>query len=463
LGLLTIAAMLPEAWEKRLTDMNVKPLKDKDLKWAEYVFISAMITQKDSVREVVRRCGQLKKKIVAGGPLFTTGYDEFEEVDHMILGEAEANFPRFLKDLEEEKAKRIYPAGQWPDISKTVIPLWDLINMRHYAAILVQYSRGCPFDCEFCDIPILNGRRPRTKEKAQFLKEFDAIYDHGWRGAVFVVDDNFIGNKGKAKKLLPEIIRWMTKRRYPFSLLAEVSLNLVDDEELIKLMVEAGFRRVFVGIESPAEESLTECNKYQNKNRDMMAAVKKIQNLGMEVQGGFIVGFDSDSPFIFDRQIKFIQESGVVTAMVGLLNALPETKLYKRLKRECRLVANSNGNNTDISLNFTPKMDTKILINGYKKILKNIYSHKKYYERIITFLKEYRPIRRGKLDFYDCMAFIKSIWFLGIIGKGKLYYWKLLFLSLFKYRRGFAEAVTLSIYGLHFRKVVRNLESEKTV
>ncbi len=458
LGLLTVAAILPGNWEKKLVDMNVDSLDDTDLKWADYVFISAMITQKDSAIEVINKCKQLNIKIVGGGPLFTTGYQEFEEVDHLILGEAESSLPIFLKDLQEGKPQKRYASDTWPNVSKTPVPLWSLINVKHYAAMLVQYSRGCPFDCEFCDIPILNGHKPRTKEIDQFIREFDVLYEHGWRGAVFVVDDNFIGNKNKVKKLLRELIIWMEKHKHPFSLLTESSLNLVDDEELMELMVMAGFRRVFVGIESPAEESLVECNKFQNRNRNMIAAIKKIQNFGMEVQGGFIVGFDNDPPSIFDRQIKFIQESGVVTAMVGLLNALPETKLYKRLKKECRLLANSSGNNTDISLNFIPKMDNELIIDGYKKILSTIYSHKKYYERIITFLQEYHPVRRGKPDFYDCMAFLKSIWFLGIVGKGKKYYWKLLLLSLFKYRRGLTEAITLAIYGLHFRRVLRDLD-----
>ena len=388
LGLLTVASLLPEKWEKRLIDMNVSDLIEDDLKWADYVFISAMVVQKKSALEVIRRCKNLGIKVVAGGPLFTTGYKEFEDIDHFVLNEAENTLPAFLDALKKGCPQHIYTSKEWPDLKKSPSPQWELINMKKYASMCIQYSRGCPFDCEFCDIIALNGHKPRTKSKGQILDELEVLYTQGWRGGVFFVDDNFIGNKERLKKeLLPSLIHWMKQKKYPFSFFTETSINLSDDEELMQLLVKAGFRKVFIGIETPNEESLTECNKYLNKNRDLVACVKIIQGNGLEVQGGFIVGFDNDPLSIFERQINFIQKSGIVTAMVGLLSALPGTKLYQRLKKEDRLLKVPSGDNTDFSINFIPKMNVETLINGYKKILNTIYSPKYYYKRVITFLK----------------------------------------------------------------------------
>jgi len=456
LGLLTVAAMLPGEWEKKLIDMNVTRLTDGDIKWADHVFISAMVVQQNSVKEVIARCKRLGTRIVAGGPLFTTGYEEFDGVDYFVLGEAEVTLPPFLRDLEEGCARHLYTSNERPDVSKTPIPLWPLINMKHYSSMNVQYSRGCPFNCEFCDIIILNGHKPRTKDKEQVLAELEALYHRGWRDGVFIVDDNFIGNKKKLKlEILPAIIEWEKRKKYPFALSTEASINLADDEELMRLMVRAGFSAVFVGIETPNEESLVECAKLQNQNRDLVASVKKIQSYGLEVQGGFIVGFDSDPISIFKNQISFIQKSGIVTAMVGLLNAPLGTRLYHRLKKENRLIKAFTGDNTDCSLNFIPKMDHETLINGYKHILNTIYSPGHYYERVKTFLREYKPRGEiaGRLQFYHLRAFVKSIWFLGIREKGRRYYWKLFLSTLLKQPRKFPLAISLSVYGYHFRKV----------
>ncbi len=457
--------MLPQEWEKKVVDMNVSPLKDKDIQWADYVFLSAMITQKESTFEVIERCNSLGTKIVAGGPVFTTGYEEFEGVDHFILGEAETTFPPFLEDLKNGRAKHIYASEERPNITQTPIPAWDLIKLKHYFSMPVQYPRGCPYDCEFCDIVIMNGHKPRTKATKQLLQEFEVLYKQGWRGSIFIVDDNFIGNKAKVKAMLPEVIKWQEKRNFPFLLFTEASLNLSDDEELMKLMVDAGFDKVFIGLETPIEASLAECNKFQNENRDMVAAVKAIQNHGMQVMGGFIVGFDNDPESIFDSQINFIQNIGVVTAMVGILTALPKTRLYNRLKEEGRLLKTSSGNNTDGSLNFIPRMDPDIVINGYQRILQTIYSPKKYYERIGTFLEEYKPTRtrRQRIGFGETRSFLKSVWHLGIVGKSKRYYWKLMTKALFKHRQAFPEIVTLAIYGLHFRKVAEAITKPRTL
>ena len=457
LGLLTVAAMLPGEWEKKLVNMNVTSLTDEDIGWADYVFISAMVVQRDSVREVITRCKKLGTKLVAGGPLFTTAHEEFDEVDHFVLGEAEVTLSPFLADLERGCAQHIYASSERPDITKTPIPLWSLINKKKYSAMSVQYSRGCPFNCEFCDIIVLNGNKPRTKDKDQLLAELDALYCQGWRAGVFIVDDNFIGNKRKLKsEILPAIVEWTKAKKYPFALSTEASINLADDEELMQLMTDAGFNTVFVGIETPNEESLVECNKPQNQNRDLVASVKKIQNHGLEVQGGFIVGFDSDPLSIFKSQISFIQKSGIATAMVGLLNAPTGTRLYQRLKEENRLLKGFTGDNTDCSLNFIPKMNYEALIDGYKHILNTIYSPKGYYERVKTFLKEYRPRRkrRSRLQFYHVKAFIRSMWVLGVKERERKYYWRLIISTLLKNPRTFPLSIGLTVSGYHFRKVV---------
>lgn len=456
LGLLTIAAMLPEEWEKRLVDMNVESLDDDDLKWADLVFVSAMTVQKDSVNEVIARCKAAGVAIVAGGPLFTTEHEKFEDVDHLVLNEAEITLPRFLEDFQNGEAGHFYNTDQWADIRKTPLPLWGLIRMKHYASMNIQYSRGCPFNCEFCDITLLLGRTPRTKDKDQIIRELESIYASGFRGQVFFVDDNFIGNKRKLKEeILPAIVEWMERRKHPFSFNTQASIELSDHKDLMEMMVKAGFDVVFIGLETTHEQSLAECSKFQNRNRDLLSSVRNIQKSGLEVQGGFIVGFDSDPITIFDTQIRFIQKSGVVTAMVGILIALPRTQLYERLRKEQRLLKETSGNNTDFSTNFITIMDYDLLINGYKKVLSTLYSPRHYYERVRTFLGEYIPPQKKMFHFrFDHIsAFIRSVIVLGIIGKERFHYWRLLFWTMFSRPRLLPQAVTLSIYGFHFRKI----------
>jgi radical SAM superfamily enzyme YgiQ (UPF0313 family) len=458
LGLLTVAAMLPEAWEKKLVDMNVSSLSDENIKWADYVFLSAMVVQKESAKEVIARCNKLKTKVVAGGPLFTTGHEEFAGIDHFVLGEAEATLPQFLNDMAKGQLQHVYTSDERPDISQTPVPMWSLLNMNHYSAMSLQYSRGCPFDCDFCDIIVLNGHRPRTKGSQQMINELEALYRHGWRGSLFIVDDNFIGNKRKLKaETLPAMSAWSRGKKYPFLFFTEASINMADDEELMELMVKAGFNRVFVGIETPNEDSLIECNKLQNRNRDLADAVKKIQRHGFEVMGGFILGFDSDPASIFSKQIHFIQKSGIVTAMVGLLNAPKGTKLYQRLKKENRLLNNFSGDNTDFSMNFVPKMKYETLMNGYKYVLDTIYSPRHYYERVVTFLKEYRPrVSPGitKLRLSHIRGFFRALWVLGFMDRGRRYFWRLVFTTLLKRPRKLPVSLGLSLSGFHFRKVV---------
>jgi radical SAM superfamily enzyme YgiQ (UPF0313 family) len=456
LGLITVAAMLSDAWELKLLDMNVEPIKDKDIRWADYVFISAMVIQKKSARWLIDRCKALQVKTVAGGPLFTCEPSEFDDVDHLLLNEGELTVPGFLRDLENGCSKHIYEANEWADITKTPAPLWRLVDIKKYASLNIQYSRGCPYNCEFCNITSLFGHEPRTKSAEQILRELDMIYETGWRGAVFFVDDNFIGNKIRLKKeVLPALIQWMQEREHPFSFNTEVSINLADDEELMDLMTRAGFNCAFVGIETVNEASLAECNKIQNRNRDLSECIRKIQRAGIEVQGGFIVGFDSDDETIFNRMISFIQDTGIVTAMVGLLNAPKGTLLYKRLKGEGRITENCSGDNTDFSINFLPRMDVNTLIHGYERIVRTIYSPKYFYERVTKYLKEFYPLEKGKahISIHEIGAFFKAILKLGIVGEERKYYWKLVFWSLLKQPKAFSKAITYAIYGYHFRKV----------
>ncbi len=455
LGLVTIAAMLPESWKKRVLDEADRKLEDKDIEWADMVFISAMSIQKNSARAIIQRCVNAGVTTVAGGPLFTASYEDFDDVDHLVLNEAEITLPLFLKDLENGSPKRIYKTNEFADLSDTPTPLWHLLDIKKYAQMDIQYSRGCPFDCEFCDISVLFGRDVRTKSKTQMIAELESLYSHGWRGNILIVDDNFIGNKKKLKKeILPAITEWMDEKGHPFSFHTEASINLADDIELIRMMSRAGFTMVFIGIESPNEESLAECNKIQNRNRDLIADVKKIQENGLQVTAGFILGFDNDSPTIFERMAAFIQESSIVNAMVGLLNALPNTKLYKRLMNEGRLLNQSTGNNTDFTTNFMPKMDIETLVEGYKSVINKIYAPKPYYQRVTKFLKEYKPGKYSKFHFHSwhLEAFVKSIMTLGILEKGRRYFWKLFFWTLITRPKMMPMALTFAIYGYHYRK-----------
>ncbi|MDD3776846.1 MAG: DUF4070 domain-containing protein [Actinomycetota bacterium] len=457
LGLLTVSAMLPPEWEKKILDLNFQQLTDQDILWADYVFVSAMIVQKKSSDQVIQMVQQLGKPVVAGGPLFTTGWEHYTHVDHLFIGESEETLGQFVNDVEKGTLKPRYECQSFPDITTSPIPDWTQIDITKYNSLCIQFSRGCPFNCEFCDIVKLNGRVPRTKTSQQVLDELETIYNLGYRGGIFFVDDNFIGNKGKLKKEhLPAMINWQKKKNFPFSFNTQVSINLADDQELMKLMAEAGFTAVFVGIETPDPAGLEECSKYQNQNRDLIDSVKTLQKEGFEVQGGFIVGFDSDTPSIFQSQIDFIQKSGIVTAMVGVLTALPKTRLYQRLQETKRLLGDTAANNTNaISLNFIPKMGKQALLDGYKKIVDNIYAPKQYYERIKTFIINYKPPKRGlqKLRLYHIKAFFASIWLLGVKDAGRRHFWNLMAWSLFKHPNKLAYAIGFSLTGIHFRSV----------
>lgn len=453
LGLLTIASMLPEEWDKRLIDVNVRTLRDEDFAWADLVMISAMIAQRSSTEELISRAKDAGKIVVAGGPLFTVEPDHFPEVDHLVLNEAEVTLPEFLEDLAEGNARRVYTSEMLPDLTLTPTPSWELGDLERYASMSVQYSRGCPFDCDFCSVTAMFGHRPRVKTSTQVVAELDGLWNAGWRGTVFFVDDNLIGNKRSLRQdLLPALIAWRKGKR-GFTFYTEASINLADDEALMTQMVAAGFDQVFIGIETPEEASLAECNKRQNRSRDLVADVKRIQNAGLQVQGGFIVGFDSDPLSIFQRQIDFIQNSGIVTAMVGLLQAVPGTRLYERLRLQGRLLGATTGDNVDGTTNFISIMNRETLHEGYRRLMDYIYAPGPYYRRIRTFLREYQPPKlRRAMSLRNMYAFARASIRLGIIGRERLQFWQLMIWTAFRRPRLMQTAVTLSIMGFHFRK-----------
>ncbi|MFZ3323788.1 MAG: DUF4070 domain-containing protein [Usitatibacter sp.] len=458
LGLLTVAAMLPADWELRLVDTNVAQLTDRDIAWADWVMLSGMIVHKDAAHEIARRCAVLRRPVIAGGPLFTTGHMEYPEISHFVLGEAEGVIDDLVADVRAGQVKREYRAGAFPEVTRTPIPRWDLVDVRHYVTMSVQFSRGCPFDCEFCDIVAMYGRVPRTKDPLQVIAELEALSRAGWRDMVFIVDDNFIGNKKRVRQLLQALVEWRERTRPTIGFLTEASINLADQDDLLDLMARAGFKKVFVGLETPVAESLEECEKVQNSKRDLVDAVHVIQRAGLEVMGGFIIGFDSDPLDIFSRQFDFIQRSGVVTAMVGLLTALPQTRLHERLARDGRLLARSIGDNTAAVLNFVPRVDRERLLAGYRELMRSLYSPENYYRRVRVFLAAWRPSGpRLRLSASDLRAFVRSLWTLGIRRRGRLAYWRLLSSTLLRQPRKLPAAMELAIIGHHFRTVAERL------
>ncbi len=457
LGLLTISSLLPKHWKRRLVDTNVRRLTDADLRWADVAMLSGMLVHKQDLLAILARCRAHGIPTVIGGPVTSSVQELPQHADHVVIGEAEDLVAGLAADLEQGKAKPIYRAQELPGLDKTPLLDLDLIDLKYYSSTGIQYSRGCPFNCEFCDIIEIYGRKPRTKSPDQVVAELDQLYDRNWRGSVFIVDDNFIGNKKKVKELLPVITEWNRRHRWPFTFYTEASVNLADDAELLNMMKEAGFIRVFLGIETPVEASLKETQKLQNTRRSMLDSVRRIQHSGMEVMAGFIVGFDSDPDTVFDEQVKFIQESGIALAMVGLLEALPGTQLYRRLLKEGRILDEGRGNNMNCHLNFVPKMNPQKLAEGYRSILQRIYNPDAYYERVHRFLSEYHPAHHERHTLSDYTAFARSIVKLGLLGDARWSYWKFLFQAATRHRHAFDTAVMLAIMGYHFQTLTRNV------
>ncbi len=458
LGILTVAAMFPANYDLTLIDMNVTTLTEEDIIKADIVFISAMIIQKNSFEQITALCKKHNRKVVAGGPYPSSSYQSIQDIDHFILNECEDIFSEFIHDYEKDQLKKIYTTTEKPDINCTPIPRFDLLNMNDYSVMALQFSRGCHFNCEFCDIIEMFGRKPRTKQSANFIRELDAVYKSGFRGSIFIVDDNFIGNKKRVKELLTAIIDWQKEKHYPFTFFTEASINLADDEGLLDLMVKSAFDMVFIGIETPDEETLLSVKKNQNMKLNLLEAVHQIQKKGIEVSGGFIVGFDTDKNEVFDNQIQFIKEASIPMAMVGLLEALPNTQLYRRLKRENRLLSDSSGNNThNLRLNYLPKMDTDTLMKGYKKIISNIYKPKNYFDRCYLLLKR---MPANSLQFGLKPEHIKAL-FMSLskqtFSSYGLQYLKFLFKILFTGINHFPKAISFAVKGYHFFKITNDI------
>ena len=405
LGLLTIAAMFPPSYSVRLVDLNIEVLTDDDLLWADYVGISSMIVQKNSREQIVRRCNEAGVPVFVGGPEPTVFYDEIEGVDHFVLGEVEQTFSAFISDLESGTARRMYPAPaeeDMPPASTVPIPRFDLTHMDAYQSMPVQFSRGCPFRCDFCDIWKLYGNLPRTKNTEQVLAELTRLYDVGWRGQVFFVDDNFIGNWKKALDVLRAIEVWQKEHGFPFDFYTEASVNLALHDELVSAMVAAGFTMVFIGLETPNPEALQLMNKKHNVKKDdpdfLLHAVEKLQRAGLEVTCGLIAGVDGDDETSFDRIIAFVRESRIASAMYGILTVIKGTDLYEKMRLSGRLLQESSGSNTDTTLNYVPHIDPVRIAKEYQRVLSTIYDEtlSNYFERCHGLLKRLKVVKHTK-------------------------------------------------------------------
>ncbi|HVV71772.1 MAG TPA: B12-binding domain-containing radical SAM protein, partial [Verrucomicrobiae bacterium] len=425
LGLLTVASMLPKEYSTRLVDLNVDPDWEKHLPWADYVFVSAMDVQRDSARKVIDRAKAAGKKVVVGGPLFTSDPGPFADVDHLVLNEAEVTLPGFLEDLAKGEAKHCYTTTEFADVSASPVPSYQILDASGYGAMSIQFSRGCPYQCEFCDVTALFGRRPRSKTAAQILTELDNIYNQGWRGKIYFVDDNIMGNRPYLKKeLLPAIIKWR-KGKKGISFHTQITMNLADDQEMIEQMYEAGFDWIFIGIETPDQASLAEANKKQNMRRNLVEQIRLLQRNGLQVQAGFIVGFDNDPLDIFQRQYDFIQTSGIVMAMVGLLQAPLGTQLYKRLEKEGRIIGVMSGNNVIDDTNIITRMDREYLKTQYRGLVRALYEPANYYARIKTFLAEYKePREHPPVNLAILLATLRCFFWMGLVRPGRLHFWR---------------------------------------
>jgi radical SAM superfamily enzyme YgiQ (UPF0313 family) len=451
LGLVSLAGLLPRAWELSLLDLNVEPLRDERLLEAEAILVTGMLIHSESMREVLRRARALGKRTVAGGPAVTSSPDAFPEADHLFRGEAEGRLELLIHALEhpETSTPRLLSpqGGDRPAMSLAPVPRFDLLDPHHYASMSIQISRGCPFTCEFCDIIELFGRVPRLKSAEQVLAELDALRATGWRGSVFVVDDNFIGNRREVAKLLPHVAAWQGRHGQPFDFYTEASVDLAGEQKLMEAMVAAGFVAVFLGIETPSSAALTESGKRQNLKMEPDEAVARLSAAGFEVYAGFIVGFDSDTADIFDRQREFIRSLPIARAMIGLLSALPGTALSRRLEREGRLRELPSGDQFERP-NFIPAMDEEVLLRGYRRLMAETYSTGGYYHQCGLLLDQValqrRPLRQGALR-----ALARAIWQIGVRGARRGSFWRLLGRGILRGPAAVSHALVLAIIGEH--------------
>ncbi len=463
LGLLTVAALLPQHWNFRLIDENVEPLLDEHLKWADIVCTGGMLPQQKSMLSFIRRAHDQDRIVVVGGPDPTSQPDIYHEADFLVLGEGEITIPMFLKDLEKGAKNGSYFSEEKADMLQAVVPRYDLIRFHDYIMIGLQFIRGCPFNCEFCDIIELYGRIPRFKSNEQVIRELQSLYNLGYRGHIDMVDDNFIGNKKKAKELLREVKIWTQNHSYPFYFSTEASVNLTDDDELLQLMKDVDFRYVFLGIETPENETLRLNQKIQNVNKPIEDAVRKLLSYGIVSNGGYIIGFDSESDHIADNMIESIRKSGICMAMLGLLYALPNTQLTRRLASEGRLFlqASQSVGDNDIDqstsgLNFITRTPRNNILKNYIRVINDIYEPADYYQRVIFTGLNIRPHYKHTPDFRTTLQYLRS--FLRVCKRAGfnsatgIYYWKMFFTVIFRNPKGIEAAVNLAAMFIHFQK-----------
>jgi radical SAM superfamily enzyme YgiQ (UPF0313 family) len=459
LGLATLAAHLPERWELRVRDLHLGPLQDEDLRWADAVLVSGMLVQERSIREALARARRLGRRTVLGGAAATTSGSAFPEATFLFEGEAEGRLDLLVEALEGRApdAPRVLspPGGDRPDMAEARVPRFDLLELEAYSTYAIQVSRGCPFSCEFCDVVEVFGRVPRVKSPAQVVAELSELHRLGARGALFLVDDNFIGNRRAAAGILAEMARWQGANGWPFGCVTEASLDLAGEPALLASMADAGFCAVFVGIETPNAAALAETGKKQNLRLEVHEAVRRIAATGLEVFAGFIVGFDSDDAGIFDRQLELISSLPVARAMVGTLGALPGTALWRRLEREGRLRSVANGDQFDRP-NFEPTMGERTLVEGYRRLLAALYTDDAYYARCTLALEAPTPARASpRGGSYGAAA--RAIWRIGVLGRRRRHFWRLLAKGMRKGFPGVERAMTFAILGEH---LVRYTEEE---
>ena len=462
LGLITMAALMPQEWNFKLIDENVEELTDDHFKWADFVCTGGMLPQQKGMAKVIERSKQFNLPVAVGGPDPTSQPHHYEGADFKILGEAELTIPMFLEDFNKGAKKGTYQTAELADMKKAVTPRFDLINFQNYLHVGVQFCRGCPFDCEFCDIIELYGRKPRLKSADQIIAELQSLYDLGYRGHVDFVDDNFIGNKKSVKEVLPKVIEWSKARKHPFFYTTEASINMADDEDLMQLMRDADFRYVFIGIETPDDELLKAMGKKQNVKKPIGEMIRKIYDYGMVVNAGFIMGFDNETEHTADNMIDLIEDTGIGMAMLGTLYALPNTQITRRLRKEWRLFEDGEGISEEVvdqlssGLNYVtlrPRLD---ILKDYARVIKRIYTPKDYFTRIISSSILTKQTTKFKPNFKEILINIRSVYRitkkLGFNKRTGGQYWKMIFTVLFKNIWSLEIAINLAAMYIHFEK-----------
>ena len=463
LGLLTVAALFPQHWILRLIDENVEPLLDDHLKWADIICTGGMLPQQKSMLNFIRRAHDFDRIVVVGGPDPTSQPDVYSEADFLVLGEGEITIPMFLNDLQKGVKRGRYFSEEKANMLKAVVPRYDLINFRNYLMIGVQFTRGCPFNCEFCDIIELYGRIPRYKSNEQVIKELQSLYDFGYRGHIDIVDDNFIANKKRVKDLLRELKTWTQNHGFPFYFSTEASINLTEDDELLQLMKDVDFRYVFLGIETPENNTLRLIKKNHNVNKPIEDAVRKLLSCGIVSNGGYIIGFDSESRQIANNMIDSIQKSGICMAMISLLYALPNTQLTRRLASEGRLfqqasrsIGEDDIDQTTSGLNFKTLIPRTEILKNFIRVINAVYEPSNYYRRIIFTCLNLRPHYKHTPNFRTRLLYMRS--FLRVCKKAGFnsatgfYYWKMFLTVIIRNPKGIEAAVNLAAMFIHFRK-----------